>query len=76
MQNLILNIVRKPLFWAIMAIAVLFTVTAAQRSRIVEQKADIVRYQANHESLLQDIEFYQAENGNLVASVQALTLRG
>lgn len=76
MKDTILTIVRKPLFWAILAIAALLTVTTAQRSAIVDQKADISRYQANHESLLKDLQFYELENGNLAATVQALTLRG
>lgn len=75
MKDLFLKFIRKPLFWALLAVAALSAVTMIQRSKIKDQKSDINRYQINHETLLQDLQNYQSENGQLVASVQALTLR-
>lgn len=75
MNDLILKLIRKPLFWALLIVATLSVITVAQSSKIKAQKSDIERYQVNHETLLQDLQNYQAENGRLVASVQALTLR-
>lgn len=75
MKDLLLKLIRKPLFWALLAVATLSAIAVTQSSKIKSQKADIERYQVNHETLLQDLQNYQSENGRLVSSVQALTLR-
>ena len=75
MTDLLLKLIRKPLFWALLAVATLSVITVTQSSKIKAQKSDIERYQVNHETLLQDLQNYQSENGRLVSSVQALTLR-
>ena len=70
-----MKFLRKPVVWALLVVAILAAITTAQSSTIKHQRQDIERYQVNHETLLADITQYRTVNGELVASVQALTLR-
>lgn len=70
-----MKFLRKPVVWALLVVVILAAITTAQSSTIKHQRQDIERYQVNHETLLADITQYRTVNGELVASVQALTLR-
>lgn len=75
MKDIIMKLLRKPVVWALLAVAALATITAFQSSEIKRQRQDIERYQVNHETLLADMTQYRTSNGELIASVQSLTLR-
>ena len=74
-KDALLKLFKKPVFWLCIALFLAIAVIYVQ-SRVISQKSDeISRLQANQEALLTDVQYYEDSNGNLVATVNALTLR-
>lgn len=69
------GLVKKPVFWLCLALAIAVVVCCAQHSRITQDKQTLTRYEENQASLLGKIQYFRTENGELTASVQALTLK-
>lgn len=70
------NILLKPAFWLILALIALAAVCAIQHKNLAQKEKERARLEDNQSALLLDMEKYKTENGELVASVQALTLKG
>lgn len=70
------NILLKPAFWLILALIALAAVCAIQHKNLTQKEKERARLEDNQSALLLDMEKYRTENGELVASVQALTLKG
>lgn len=70
------NILLKPAFWLILALIALAAVCAIQHKNLAQKEKERARLEDNQSALLLDMEKYRTENGELVASVQALTLKG
>lgn len=75
MKALLLKLIKSPLFWLIAAVIVLGSVCSVQSARLKEVKAEASRLEDNQAALLGQIERYKTENGELAASVQAVTLK-
>lgn len=75
MKALLLKLIKSPLFWLIAAVFVLGSVCSVQSARLKEVKAEASRLEDNQSALLGQIERYKTENGELAASVQAVTLK-
>lgn len=60
---------------AILLAVTLGTVIAVQESQLEKARAEASRLALNQEALLRDLDTARAENGHLMASVDALTLR-
>ena len=75
MKALLLKLIKSPLFWLIAAVIVLGSVCSVQSARLKEVKAEASRLEDNQSALLGQIECYKTENGELAASVQAVTLK-
>lgn len=71
----LLSIIKKPITWVILALLVAIAIIGIQSSILQKRKAEISRLEMNQEALLTDVQYYQAENGQLVATVNAITLR-
>lgn len=71
----LLALIKKPVFWLCIALVMAVAVIGIQSKVIRQNKAEISRLEANQEALLTDVQFYEDSNGNLVATVNALTLR-
>lgn len=69
------NILLKPAFWLILALIALAAVCAIQHKNLAQKEKERARLEDNQSALLLDMEKYRTENGELVASVQALTLK-
>ena len=75
MKTLFLKILKSPTFWRIAIVAILAAVAFLAVKRVLAQREEIERLQANEAALLGDLEHYTDENGELHASVMALTMR-
>lgn len=75
MKDFILKITKRPLTWAILLLTIAAATIAVQSSMLRNRRTEIFRLETNQASLLENLEYYQAENNTLAASVQALTLR-
>ena len=68
-------LLRKPLFWAVLALvlsgAAIYTLATINADR----EAEIARLEGNQTALLGEVEHYESKTGELVASVQSLTLQ-
>lgn len=69
------KLLAKPSFWLAVAIIILGGLLAWSFDRNAQIAADVARLAANQETLLGQVEYYKSENGELVASVQALTMQ-
>jgi hypothetical protein len=69
------KLLAKPSFWLAVAIIILGGIVAWSFDRNAKNEANIARLAANQETLLGQVEYYESENGELVASVQALTMQ-
>lgn len=75
MKDLIKKIIGKPLVIALLALAAAAAIIVAQAVSIRKQKAETTRLQINQDALLSEVQTYQDKEENLVATVNALTLR-
>ena len=71
----LLALAKKPVFWLCAALAVLVAICTIQHRNLVQKEQERARMEDNQTALLSDMEKYRTENGELVASVQALTLK-
>lgn len=71
----LLALVKKPITWLLVALLMAVAVICIQSRMIRQNKAEISRLEANQEALLTDVQYYEDSNGDLVATVNALTLR-
>ena len=62
-------------FWLILAIVLLGGTLYWSLTQNVQNEAEIERLEGNQTTLLGEVEHYRSENGELVASVQALTMK-
>lgn len=69
------KLLAKPSFWLAVAIIILGGLLAWSFDRNAKIEANAARLAANQETLLGQVEYYESENGELVASVQALTMQ-
>ena len=69
------SIFKSGYFWLVLAIVVLGATLAWSFDRNAKIEANAARLAANQETLLGQVEYYESENGELVASVQALTMQ-
>lgn len=75
MKTLILRLLKSVQFWLIVALTITIGIIAIISRQSAERKQEIDRLSTNQSTLLADVEYYTAENGKLVASVNALSLR-
>lgn len=75
MRTILLKIIKQPIFWAIIALLVSAVVIVILAKQIRALQTDNARLEQNQAALLSDIETYRADNGNLVATVNAVSLR-
>ena len=73
--SLLCNLAKKPWFWLCVAIFALVTICTIQHRQLAQERQEAARLEDNQSALLLDMEKYRTENGELVASVQALTLK-
>ena len=59
----------------IMTVIVLASICVSQRKNLAYREDEIHRLTINQSALLSQVQYYKSENGDLVASVQALTMR-
>ena len=71
----LLALAKKPVFWLCLSIAALLAVCTIQHKSLSEKERERVRLEDNQSAILLDMEKYRTENGELVASVQALSLK-
>ena len=64
-----------PAFWLCAVLIALAAVCTIQHKKLVQTKEEAARLEDNQTSLLSQVEYYRSENGELVASVQSLTMR-
>ncbi|MBR4228057.1 MAG: hypothetical protein IKR72_03040 [Bacteroidales bacterium] len=69
------NLLLKPAFWLCAVLIALVVVCTIQHKKLVQTKEEAARLEDNQTSLLSQVEYYRSENGELVASVQSLTMR-
>lgn len=62
-------------FWLALAIVLLGGTLYWSLTRNAQNEAEIERLEGNQTTLLGEVEYYRSENGELVASVQALTMK-
>lgn len=75
MKTIILNLLKKPLFWAILLAIALVASISISSSKIKKQRAEIERLETNQQTLVEQVQYYETENGEQVATIQALTLK-
>lgn len=75
MKTLILRLLKSVQFWLIVALVISIGIIALLSHQNSEKREEIDRLESNQTSLLADVEYYTAENGELVASINALSLR-
>ena len=75
MKDFLLRLIKKPITWVILVLVTAIGVISIQAALIKKHKAEISRLEMNQEALLTDLQYYQDENGHMVATVNALTLR-
>lgn len=69
------RILLSPALWLSVLIIALVAICCIQHRRIAQNETERVRLEDNQAALLLDMEKYKTENGELVASVQALSLK-
>lgn len=69
------NIFRRATFWLILALILSLGGVAYLWDANAKNEEEIGRLEGNQQTLLGQVEYYEAENGKLVASVQALTMK-
>lgn len=69
------SIFKSGYFWLVLAIVILGATLAWSFDRNAQIEANAARLEANQETLLGQVEYYESENGELLASVQALTMQ-
>lgn len=69
------SLVKSPYFWLILAVIILGGTLRWSLSQNAKNEAEIERLENNQTTLLGDVEYYRAENGELAASVQSLTMK-
>lgn len=69
------KVLKNPYFWLILGILMLGGSLVLAIRNNAKKEAEIERLEANHFSLLGQVEEYRTKNGELAASVQALTLK-
>ena len=69
------RILLSPALWLSVLIIALVAICCIQHRRIAKNETERVRLEDNQAALLLDMEKYKTENGELVASVQALSLK-
>ncbi|MBO7261523.1 MAG: hypothetical protein J6U95_01165 [Alistipes sp.] len=75
MKTIILNLLKKPLFWAILLAIALVASIGISSNKIKKQRAEIERLEINQQTLIEQVQYYEDENGAQVATIQALTLQ-
>ena len=75
MKSIILNLLKKPLFWVILLAIALIASISISSSKIKKQRAEIDRLETNQQTLVKQVQYYEDENGEQVATIQALTLK-
>lgn len=68
-------LVKKPLFWAVLALVLAGAAIYTLATINAEREAEIARLEGNQTTLLGEVEHYESKTGELVASVQSLTLQ-
>lgn len=68
-------LLRKPLFWAVLALVLSGVAIYTLATINAEREAEIARLEGNQTALLGEVEHYESKTGELVASVQSLTLQ-
>jgi hypothetical protein len=68
-------LLKKPLFWAILALVLAGAAIYTLATINAEREAEIARLEGNQTTLLGEVEHYESKTGELVASVQSLTLQ-
>ena len=71
----LLGLLKKPVFWLCVALAIAVAILSIQHKKLAQAKEEAARYEENQTALLSDMEKYRTENGELVASVNALSLK-
>ena len=69
------SLLKKPLFWAVLALVLSGVAIYTLATINTERKAEIARLEGNQTTLLGEVEHYESKNGELVARVQSLTLQ-
>jgi hypothetical protein len=69
------SIFKSGYFWLVLGLVILGATLAWSFDRNAKIEANAARLAANQETLLGQVEYYESENGELVASVQALTMQ-
>ena len=75
MKTIILNLLKKPLFWAVLLAIALVASIGISSNKIKKQRAEIDRLEINQQTLIEQVQYYEDENGSQVATIQALTLQ-
>lgn len=73
--QIVLKVLKSPIFWLVTLLLALSITCTIQHKNIVQKGQEVARLESNQTSLLSQVEYYRTENGELVASVQALTLK-
>lgn len=71
----LLGLIKKPIVWVCLALAIAIAVVCIQAGVLNKQKSELLRLRTNQEALLSEVEYHSDRNGQLVASINALTLR-
>lgn len=69
------GIVRKPVFWLCAALAVAIVLLYDEHTKLIQTRNDAARIKDNQAVLLGQMKRYRTENGELAASVSALSLK-
>lgn len=75
MPEILIKLLKKPVFWLILALMAALSVCAVQRSRIGRITRENERYSANQTALLTEMKTLETENGDLMNQVQTVTLQ-
>ena len=75
MKTILIKLLKSPVFWLSLAVIGLAITCSIQRRDITEKGKEVARLECNQTTLLKDVEHYRGKNGELVTSVNALTLR-
>lgn len=74
MKAIILKVLKSPVFWLGALIIGLAITCSIQHKKLSEKGEEVARLECNQTTLLKDVEHYRSKNGELVTSVNALTL--
>lgn len=75
MKTILIKLLKSPVFWLSLAVIDLAITCSIQRRNITEKGKEVARLTGNQTTLLSQIEYHKSRNNELVASVQALTLK-